>query len=134
MGAGPAALVLKNGIDSVTVDMICEASDAELVVSRMKMISQIPSLMQKELERLSVIHQDVGEILYLRLRRHAQPGETDTGIREQSTLLAHLIPGILRYNLEQVRTDDSTSDPDHQRLLLESVLRKLLAHEHSAGH
>jgi AcrR family transcriptional regulator len=103
-----------------------ETADPDLVASRMKMISRTPSLMQKEMERLSAIHDEVGEILYLRLRRHAEPGETDATTRQQGALLAHLIPGILRYTLEQPRSNAEASDESDPRSLLTSVLRKLL--------
>ncbi|WP_051476770.1 helix-turn-helix domain-containing protein [Arthrobacter sp. Br18] len=179
------ALVLEHGLDAVTVDMICAASnvsqrtffnyygtkdaailgsappsldehkvreflasdspdlladllgllaalmpgetaEAELIASRMKMISQTPSLMQKEMERLSIIHEEVGDILYLRLRRLAQAGETEAMIRQQSTMLAHIIPGILRYTLEKPRNGAIIPSPDDLSALLASTLRKLI--------
>jgi AcrR family transcriptional regulator len=99
--------------------------DSELVAARLKIISRTPSLMQKEMERLSAIHEEVGDILYLRLRRHAHQGESEAAIRQQSALLAHLIPGILRYVFEQPRAGATTGDGDPASVLA-SVLRKLL--------
>lgn len=118
--------VLADLLNLLAALMPGDTTDPELVTARMKIISQTPSLMQKEMERLTAIHEDVGDILYLRLRRHAQPGETDAIIRQQSVLLAHLIPGILRYTFEQPHGNGTTSSAGDPAFLLASVLRKIL--------
>ncbi|NOJ61184.1 TetR/AcrR family transcriptional regulator [Arthrobacter sp. 260] len=102
-----------------------EGTDLELVASRMKIIAQTSSLMHKEMERLSAIHDDVCSILYLRLRRHAQPGETEDAIRQQCTLIAHLIPGLVRFTFEQPHNGATPSEAGPTSLLT-AALKKLI--------
>lgn len=77
------------------------ADTRELVAPRMRIISESPVLMQKEIERLSGVHEEVAEVLYLRMRRAAPADEPAEDTRRQSALVAHLVPGILRFSLEQ---------------------------------
>ncbi|WP_394251511.1 TetR/AcrR family transcriptional regulator [Arthrobacter pityocampae] len=77
------------------------ADTRELVAPRMRIISESPALMQKEMERLSGVHEEVAEVLYLRMRRAAPADEPAEDTRRQSALVAHIVPGILRFSLEQ---------------------------------
>ncbi len=78
-----------------------DTGNRELIEDRMRIIARTPSLRQKEMERLSGTFEELAEVLYLRLRRSAPAGEAAEETRRQSTLIAHLMPGILRYVLEQ---------------------------------
>ncbi|MHA7284173.1 hypothetical protein [Arthrobacter sp. TMS2-4] len=78
-----------------------DAATRELVALHMRIISEGPALMQKEMERLSGVHAEVAEVLYLRMRRAAPADEPAEDTRRQSALIAHLVPGILRFSLEQ---------------------------------
>ncbi|WP_247828873.1 TetR/AcrR family transcriptional regulator [Arthrobacter antioxidans] len=98
------------------------ADTRELVAPRIRIISQSPALMQKEMERLSGVHDEVAEILYLRMRRAAPADEPAEETRRQSALIAHLVPGILRFSLEQGNNDA----PGAISRLLADALGKLL--------
>lgn len=100
--------------------------DRALAADRMGIISRTPALMQKEIERLSDVYEELKEVLYLRLRRSAPANEPPEETRAQSALIAHLIPGILRFTLEQ----QNSSNPGHPHAgteqLLAGALQKLL--------
>lgn len=100
--------------------------DRALAADRLGIISRTPALMQKEIERLSDVYEELKDVLYLRLRRSAPATEPPEETRTQSALIAHLIPGILRFTLEQ----QSSSNPGHPDAgtaqLLAGALQKLL--------
>ncbi|MEW1921091.1 TetR family transcriptional regulator [Pseudarthrobacter oxydans] len=100
--------------------------DRALAADRMGIISRTPALMQKEIERLSDVYEELKEVLYLRLRRSAPANEPPEETRAQSALIAHLIPGILRFTLEQ----QNSGNPGHPHAgteqLLAGALQKLL--------
>ncbi|MFJ5977065.1 TetR/AcrR family transcriptional regulator [Pseudarthrobacter oxydans] len=100
--------------------------DRALAADRMGIISRTPALMQKEIVRLSDVYEELKEVLYLRLRRSAPANEPSEETRTQSALIAHLIPGILRFTLEQ----QNSSNPGHPHAgteqLLAGALQKLL--------
>ena len=180
------ALVLEQGIDTVTVDMICEAAgvsqrtffnyfktkdaailgatppklderrvreflasdspdllgeimpllvnlapvdtaDLALVGARLRIISQSPSLLQKEMERLFAIRDEMEEILYLRMRRAAGSSESPTDTRDQAALITHVIAGVLRFTVERGGTPGAPPDPNRIRHLLAEALAKLIA-------
>lgn len=153
------ALVLEHGLESVTVEMICEAcgvsqrtffnyfgtkdgailgsavpevdersarefiasdggnlladalrivkldafdsADPGLRAARIQVISATPSLFRKQLERMSSVHAEVSEILYLRLRRTAGPNVSPEVTRQESTLAAHLLAGVFQFVADQ---------------------------------
>lgn len=100
--------------------------DRALAADRMGIISRTPALMQKEIERLSDVYEELKEVLYLRLLRSAPANEPPEETRAQSALIAHLIPGILRFTLEQ----QNSGKPGHPHAgteqLLAGALQKLL--------
>ena len=179
------ALVLEHGIDTVTVDMICEAAgvsqrtffnyfktkdaailgaappklderrvreflasdspdllgeimpllvnlapvdtaDLALAGARLRIISQSPALLQKEMERLFAIRDEMEEILYLRMRRAARSTESPTDTRDQAALITHVIAGVLRFTVERGGTPGAAPDPDRLRHLLADALAKLI--------
>ena len=159
------ALALEHGLDHVTVEMICEASEVSartffnyfgtkdnailgkflpeideqkarefiasnnpdilsevigvvkfpdefiqnpgLELQRMKLLNQNPQLMTKQMERFSVVPSKVEEILFLRLRRDAQPEETEEQTRSYANLTAELIALTFRYTLTQAIQSDA---------------------------
>ena len=179
------ALVLEHGIDTVTVDMICEAAgvsqrtffnyfktkdaailgaappklderrvreflasdspdllgeimpllvnlapvdtaDLALAGARLRIISQSPALLQKEMERLFAIRDEMEEILYLRMRRAARSTESPNDTRDQAALITHVIAGVLRFTVERGGTPGAAPDPDRLRHLLADALAKLI--------
>ena len=179
------ALVLEHGIDTVTVDMICEAAgvsqrtffnyfktkdaailgaappklderrvreflasdspdllgeimpllvnlapvdtaDLALAGARLRIISQSPALLQKEMERLFAIRDEMEEILYLRMRRAARSTESPTDTRDQAALITHVIAGVLRFTVERGGKPGAAPDPDRLRHLLADALAKLI--------
>lgn len=179
------ALVLEHGIDTVTVDMICEAAgvsqrtffnyfktkdaailgaappklderrvreflasdspdllgeimpllvnlapvdtaDLALAGARLRIISQSPALLQKEMERLFAIRDEMEEILYLRMRRAARSTESPADTRDQAALITHVIAGVLRFSVERGGTPGAAPDPDRIRHLLADALAKLI--------
>jgi AcrR family transcriptional regulator len=177
------ALVLAQGLENVTVDMICEASgvsqrtffnyfrtkdaailgdvppkldeqrvreflasdrddlfpelfalmvsmapvdtsDLDLAGKRMRIISENPVLLQKEMERLFAIRAELEEILFLRIRRTAPTGETEAETRSQASLITHVMAGLLRFALE--RSIEHGMSADDVRNLFTRALGRLL--------
>jgi AcrR family transcriptional regulator len=100
--------------------------DRALAADRMGIISRTPALMQKEIERLSDVYEELREVLYLRLRRSAPANEPPEETRAQSALIAHLIPGILRFTLEQQNSGTPGHPHAETEQLLAGALQKLL--------
>lgn len=159
------ALALEHGLDNVTVEMICEASQVsartffnyfgakdnailgnlipeideqkarefiasnnpdvltevvgvvklpqdfmsnpELELQRMKLLQLNPLMMAKQMERFSGVPAQVEEILFLRLRRDAGPGETEEETRAYAALTSELIALTFRHTLTQAIQGDS---------------------------
>lgn len=178
-------LVLENGIDAVTVDMICEAagvsqrtffnyfktkdaailgavppklderrvrellssdspdllgeilalviglvpgdtSDLALVAARMRIIGESPTLLQKEMERLFAVRDEMEEILYLRMRRTAPTAEAPAATRDQAALITHIMAGVLRFTVERGGGPGASLDPEQIRDTLVDALARLL--------
>jgi AcrR family transcriptional regulator len=117
-------LMLLRGFGPVTT------ADAELVSGRMQIISQSPSLFQKEMQRALAIRDDMEEILFLRMRRAAASTETATDTREQAVLITHLMSGLVRFSFEQTLAPPGGGEPlppDRFPSVLATALTKLLA-------
>jgi AcrR family transcriptional regulator len=153
------ALALAHGLDNVTVEMICEASEVSartffnyfgtkdnailgkfvpeideekarefiasnnpdilsevigvvkfpdalmtnpgLELQRMKLLNHNPMLMAKQMERYSGVPAQVEDILFLRLRRDAQPEESEAQTRAYAALTSELIALTFRHTLTQ---------------------------------
>jgi AcrR family transcriptional regulator len=89
--------ILAEAIALVSDAAIARGDSAELMAQRIRAVSSSAVLMQRQLERFSVIEAELAEIIGYRLRRHARPDETDDELAEQSRLTAHLLAGVMRY-------------------------------------
>ncbi len=69
----------------------------ELARDRIAMIAQNPDLLVRQMERLTVVHQEMAEIVYLRFARDRVEGESDAHLREQAELATGLLASILRF-------------------------------------
>lgn len=117
-------LVLLRGLAPVST------ADAELVSSRIRIIGQSPTLLQKELQRMLAVRDDMEEILFLRMRRSAASTESDADVREQAALITHLMAGIVRFSFEQSLASPggpAPLPPDRIASLLGVALGKLVA-------
>jgi AcrR family transcriptional regulator len=153
------ALALEHGLDHVTVEMICEASEVSartffnyfgtkdnailgkfapevdeqkarefiasnnpdilsevigvvklpddflqnpgLELQRMKLLNQNPGLMSKQMERFSDVPAQIEDILFLRLRRVAEPDESEEQTRAYAALTSELIALTFRNMMTQ---------------------------------
>lgn len=74
--------------------------DPELFVQRVRVISQAPVLLAREMERLTGIEGEIREIVALRLHREARDAgvETDAAeISERAAVVTSILAGIMRY-------------------------------------
>lgn len=89
--------ILAEAIALISDAAIAVGDEPELMGQRIRAVSSSAVLMQRQLERFSAIEAELAEIIGYRLRRHAQPHETDDELAEQSRLTAHLLAGVMRY-------------------------------------
>ena len=101
-----------------------DTNDLDLAGKRMRIISENPLLLQKEMERLFAIRAELEEILFLRIRRTAATGETDAETRDQASLITHVMAGLLRFALER-STEHGMSADDVRNLFTRGLARLL---------
>jgi len=104
-----------------------DPSNPALAAARWKLVTRTPALFQLEMDRLTSVQREMGDVLALRLGRVAGPGESPEDIRDQAQLLSHLVAGIIRFSIE----GDGPGIPpgplelDHTRDVLRRLLPKL---------
>lgn len=117
----------------VRVDPARLPGDAALLSRRIRAISGNPTLMARQMERLSEIEGELREILELRLRQQALRAGADeaelAAVAEEAELVTHLLAGVMRYmGLAWSRNADAGApppDPAEFAETLSRVLRKL---------
>lgn len=103
------------------------SDDPALAAARWKLITRTPALLQREMDRMISVQQEMVEILVLRLARHAAPGETPEQTRVQADLLSHLIAGLIRFSIdgEGPGRTPGPLDLERTRQVLDQLLPKL---------
>jgi len=74
-------------------------SNPGLESQRIKLLQRNPLMMARQVERFSGVPAQIEEILFLRLRRDAPPGESEEQTRAYATLTAELIALTFRHTL-----------------------------------
>lgn len=97
-----------------------------LAGARMRIISETPVLLHKEMERLFAVRAEMEEILYLRMRRTAPPTESPEETRDQAALITHVMAGVLRFTVERWGEPGQADGTARIQQLLAAVMPKLL--------
>ncbi len=108
-----------------------DTSNLALAGARMRIISESPVLLHKEMERLFAVRVEMEEILFLRMRRAAPATESPDETREQAALITHVLAGVMRFTVERWGSPGEPAGVERVRELLSSVLPKLLPDHHA---
>ena len=88
--------LLQEATALIRVDAGAMAEDPGLIARRIRAVGADPVLMAKQMERLTVIEQDLREIIELRLVTQ-YPDEPRDVLAEQAEIITHLLAGVMRY-------------------------------------
>jgi AcrR family transcriptional regulator len=103
-----------------------DTSDLALAGARMRIISESPVLLKKEMERLFAVRAEMEEILFLRMRRAAPAAESPDETRDQAALITHVLGGVMRFTVERWGSPGEPVDAARVQQLLTAVMPKLL--------
>lgn len=121
--------VLQGAVELIHIEPGQMAADPSLLAARIQAVGSSPALVARQMERLSIIEEELKEIIQLRLRTQ-WPNEDHAALAAQAELITHLLAGLMRYVAmswaDAVRRGQAPDvDPDSIRTVLESAIRKL---------
>ena len=108
--------------------------DHALMAARMQMVLRYPQIFRKAMEAMNATHDDLTELIFLRLRRNHGTSTSLNDLREQAGLMAHLVLGALRFTMA-TWTQSKSAHPrppvEHTVNLLTSIMAASTAHPHA---
>lgn len=88
--------LLVEAVQLIRIDPGLAEADPALVARRIRAVGTNPVLMARQMERLSTIEADLGQIITLRLRQQ-YPAEDETALGAQAVVITHMLAGVMRF-------------------------------------
>lgn len=111
------------------IAMQARHGDRELFLKRKRMIHANPAMVTKHMARMRAVRDELCELVYLRIRRTAPAGETETGTRHAATVIVEFAALILRLGFEadDGATPPPFAEPEGAGLRLREIIDRSLA-------
>ncbi|AZC13013.1 TetR family transcriptional regulator [Microbacterium sp. ABRD28] len=121
--------LLQGAVELIHIEPGQMAADPTLLAARIHAVGTSPALVARQMERLSMIEEELEEIIQLRLRTQ-WPEEDASDLSAQAELITHLLAGVMRFIAMSWADDvrrghEPKIDPGHVRSTLDSTIRKL---------
>ena len=101
--------------------------DRELLLKRKQLIHANPAMISKHMARMRTVRDELGELVYLRIKNAAPADESEAQTRQVATALAELGALLLRFGMEHTAAAKAMSEPDGAAARLQAVLARALA-------
>lgn len=90
------------------VDLPAKEGEVPRIDERMRVIAQSPTLMARQMERVTALEAELRDIITVRLE-HERPGGNAAELHDDATMVTHLLSGMVRF-LGTGAGGDSTLD------------------------
>lgn len=100
--------------------------DRELLLKRKQLIHANPAMISKHMARMRSVREEIGELVYLRIKNAAPADESEAQTRILATVLAELSVVLLRLGMEQTLVADAMAEPEGAAVRLQALLTRAL--------
>lgn len=101
--------------------------DRELLLKRKRLIHDNPAMISKHMARMRTVREELGELVYLRIKNDAPEDESETQTRQVAMALAEFSAVLLRLGLEGAPGSGAMAEPDGATARLQAILERGLA-------
>lgn len=96
----------------------------DLLVKRKALIHANPEMVSKHMARMRSVREELGEVVYLRIKNAAPAGESETHTRQVATVLTELSVVLLRLGMDQTPEAEALATPDGAGARLQAILAR----------